>query len=69
MIYIKHRVIRDETTESIARKYGTSVNIIVFLNMNRYNSLISNPYTIFEGWRLTVPLVTVGGDTNPEQED
>ena len=69
MKYIKHRVIRGETIVSIANKYGTSVRLIVFLNRNSYNSLIDNPYIIFEGWKLTVPLIMTGGDVNPEPEE
>jgi len=48
--FLKHKVRKGDTLLAIARRYGTTVKPIVFLNE------IKNPRFIREGWLLVVPV-------------
>ena len=64
MEYAEHVVREKESIFSIAKHYNTTVDTILNLNYVRYPGLIDNPYMIFYGWTLIVPIISNGGNTD-----
>ena len=63
MQVIKHRVLHYENIYLLMHQYNLSIDMLVNSNARKYPSLLSDPFRIYYGWELDIPIVSNGNNT------
>ena len=60
---IQHVVKRKDNVLDVCRYYNISLDQLIDNNCVSYPKLLENPFMIYQGWILSIPLIGNGGDT------
>lgn len=49
-----------DNIQEIMKQYNVSLDVLVQLNKFQYPEMLNNPFMVFEGYLLMVPVITPG---------
>lgn len=62
MQLLKYRVLKRDSLFVICSKFNISIEMLVNYNIQKYPSLVTNPFVVMENWVLDIPLIGNGQD-------
>lgn len=68
MQILRHKVLAYENLYIIMNKYNLTMDMIVNSNSHKYPSLLTDPFRLYEGWEIDIPIVISGNNTQYEFE-
>lgn len=63
MIITEYEVRKTDNTVALCNSHNISIKEFVNLNVGRYPGLRDNPFMLFYNWKVLLPVINNGGNT------